>query len=91
MTVTTIEAELLHVEEAARYLAISRSRAYEMAASGEMPGLIRMGRSLRVSRRRLLQWIDEQANGGATPASAAPQEVGRDSDRTPTISPYHRR
>jgi excisionase family DNA binding protein len=60
MTVETIEPELLHIEEAARVLRIGRSRAYEMAAAGDMPGLIRLGRSLRVSRRRLLRWIDEQ-------------------------------
>ena len=50
--------ELLKVEEAAALLRISRAKAYEMAASGELPGVVRIGRSLRVSRRRLLAWLD---------------------------------
>jgi excisionase family DNA binding protein len=62
MSTGTIEPELLHIEEAARVLQIGRSRAYEMAAAGEMPGLIRLGRSLRVSKRALRQWIDAQAS-----------------------------
>lgn len=67
MTLETLEPELLHVEEAARLLRIGRTRAYEMTQSGEMPGLVRIGRSVRVSRRRLLAWIDEQtAPAGAT-------------------------
>lgn len=56
-----VEPELLTIEEAAQLLRIGRSRAYSMAASGDMPGLVRVGRSLRVVRRRLLSWIYEQA------------------------------
>lgn len=56
-----VEAELISVEQAAHLLSIGRSRAYAMAASGEMPGVVRLGRSLRVIRRRLIAWIDEQA------------------------------
>jgi excisionase family DNA binding protein len=65
MTVDTLEPELLHVDEAARLLRIGRTRAYEMTQSGEMPGLVRIGRSVRVSRRRLLAWIDEQSAANA--------------------------
>jgi excisionase family DNA binding protein len=61
VTVDAFEHEILTIEEAARILRVGRSRAYEMAASGEMPGVIRIGRSLRVSRRRLAIWIDDQA------------------------------
>ena len=68
MALETLEPELLHVEEAARLLHIGRTRAYEMTQSGEMPGLIRIGRSVRISRRRLLAWIDEQANPAAASA-----------------------
>lgn len=66
MATDTIEPELLRLEEAARVLRIGRSRAYEMAAAGTLPGLIRIGRSLRVSRRSLIRWIDEQTAGGAS-------------------------
>ncbi len=60
-TQTVVEAALLSIEEAARVLRISRSRAYELAQGGELPGLVRIGRSLRVSRRALDGWIDQQA------------------------------
>jgi excisionase family DNA binding protein len=56
-----IEPELLSIEEAAAVLRIGRSRAYAMAASGTLPGLVRIGRSLRVHRRRLLAWIDAES------------------------------
>jgi excisionase family DNA binding protein len=61
--------DMLTVEEAARVLRISRSRAYEAAATfqrteGEdgLP-VIRIGRSLRVPKRALLAWIDDQLGG----------------------------
>lgn len=56
-----VEPELLSIEEAAAVLRIGRSRAYAMAASGTLPGLVRIGRSLRVHRRRLLAWIEEES------------------------------
>lgn len=59
------EPELILVEEAARLLGIGRTRAYQMTATGQMPGVVRIGRSVRISRRRLLAWIDEQANPAA--------------------------
>ena len=42
------------VPEAAKLLGISRSLAYEAARSGELPGVIRIGRRVVVSRARLL-------------------------------------
>jgi len=57
-----VEPELLTIEETAHLLRVGRSTAYAMAASGEMPGLLRLGRSLRVVRRRLLAWVDQQAD-----------------------------
>ncbi len=63
MLTDAIERELLHVEEAARVMGISRAKAYELVAAGSMPGLVRLphSRSVRVSRRHLQAWIDEQA------------------------------
>jgi excisionase family DNA binding protein len=60
--VLTSEPALLTIEEAARLLNIGRTRAYEMAADGTMPGVIHIGRSVRVSRRRLDAWVDEQSD-----------------------------
>ncbi len=61
MTHTRIEPALLSVDEAAAFLGIGRSKAYELARSDELPGIVRVGRSLRVSRRRLEEWIERES------------------------------
>lgn len=50
----------ISVNEAAKLLAISRSLAYELCARGELP-VVRLGRRLVISRRRLLEMIDQDA------------------------------
>jgi len=54
---------LLRAAEVADVLGISRSKAYLMAASGQLPS-VRLGRSLRVPLDRLQQWIASQVTGG---------------------------
>jgi excisionase family DNA binding protein len=49
------EPRFLRVPEVARLLRINRGRAYSMAANGTLPGVIRLGRSIRVDRVRLLE------------------------------------
>ena len=51
--------EYLKVPEVAGVLRIARGRAYELVAEGEIPS-IRIGRSVRVSRRDLKRWLDER-------------------------------
>ncbi len=51
--------EYLKVPEVAEVLRIARSRAYELVGSGEIPS-IRIGRSVRVSRRELDRWLESQ-------------------------------
>lgn len=51
--------EYLKVPEVAQVLRIARSRAYELVGSGEIPS-VRIGRSLRVSRRELDQWLEDR-------------------------------
>jgi excisionase family DNA binding protein len=51
--------EWLKVPEVAEVLRIARSRAYELVADGEIPS-VRIGRSVRVSRRELERWLEEQ-------------------------------
>lgn len=58
---------LLRVPEAARMLGIARSLAYEMARDGRLPA-VRIGKAVRVPRRRLEAWIDEQADAGVVRA-----------------------
>ena len=58
------QPRFLTVPETARLLRINRGRAYLMAADGSLPGVVRLGRSIRVDRLRLLEELanarDEQ-------------------------------
>ncbi len=49
---------ILTIEEAAAFLRISRASGYRAARRGELPCL-RVGGLLRVSRDRLLQWLEQ--------------------------------
>ena len=53
------EPEYLKVPEVARMLRVARSRAYELVANGTIPA-VRIGRSVRVSRKELERWLDGQ-------------------------------
>lgn len=61
------DTRLLHMEEAAKMLGISRSQAYVLARSGDLPGAVRVGNSLRVSSRHLLAWIERHASMPGVP------------------------
>ena len=54
------EHEYLKVPEVAKVLRIARSRAYELVADGEIPA-VKIGRSVRVSRRELDRWLKSQS------------------------------
>jgi excisionase family DNA binding protein len=56
--------EYLKVAEVARIIRVARSGAYELVAEGENPS-IRIGRSVRVSRRELDRWLEEQRQPSA--------------------------
>ncbi len=56
--------ELLTANDLQRVLKVSRARAYELMASGELP-TVRIGRLRRVSARALDEWIDNQMTAGA--------------------------
>lgn len=51
--------EYLKVPEVAEMLRIARSRAYELVADEKIPS-VRIGRSVRVSRRELEKWLEER-------------------------------
>ncbi len=53
-----IVSDLMKVEEAAKYLKIGRTHCYELIRGGHLP-TVQLGRLIRVSRKRLDQWIDE--------------------------------
>jgi len=50
----------LTVPEVAAELKIARGRAYELVANGTIPGAVKIGRSVRVSRNELEHWLDKQ-------------------------------
>jgi len=55
---------LLKIEEAGNLLGFSRAKAYQMANSGELPGVLRIGRSVRVNAASLRAWV--HANSGTS-------------------------
>jgi len=59
------ERLLIRVDEAARMLSMGRAKTYAMAASGELPGVVRIGKSVRISAAVLRAWIERQSNGVA--------------------------
>lgn len=58
----TPQPVLLRVSEAAALLALSRSAAYELIRSGDLPH-VKLGRSIRIPQRALLAHIDRLTTG----------------------------
>lgn len=69
------------VEEACDRLGIGRTLGYELARRGELPGVIRLGRRLLVSRPALEQALDARTlrapTNSAAGSSPAALEEGR--------------
>jgi excisionase family DNA binding protein len=65
---TTPERLTVTVEEAARLLGISRQSAYQAARAGELPGVIRIGRRLLVSRAQIDRMLGISPENGFEPA-----------------------
>jgi excisionase family DNA binding protein len=55
------EVVLIPMAAAARLISVSRSRAYALAARGQLPGAIRLGGTWRVNRRTLEAWAARAA------------------------------
>jgi excisionase family DNA binding protein len=56
--------DVLNVEEAAEFLGFNPYTIREKARLGEIPGR-KIGREWRFSRRRLLEWIEEDSRTAA--------------------------
>ncbi len=54
---TDRDAAVIRVEDLAAMLDIGRRAAYEAVARGDVPGVIRIGRSIRVSRQAVDRWL----------------------------------
>ena len=50
---------LVSIPDAAAQLAISRSKAYQLVAAGELP-VLRIGRSARIRREDLEAWVQNK-------------------------------
>lgn len=64
---TSVDLEpsmLLRAEEAARMLGLGRSKVFQMLAAGELP-VVRIGRSVRIPRDELREWIKAKAQEDA--------------------------
>ena len=57
----TDERQTVNVEEAARILGIGRQTAYELAREGKLPGALRLGHRIVVSKRALDEFLDAKA------------------------------
>ncbi len=64
------EPILLRAEEGAALLNISRTKFFELMATNSLPGVVRIGRSVRISRAALERWVEEQ--------SGEPRGIGSD-------------
>lgn len=51
---------VLTIPEVAQLLRISRGAAYQLARRGELPGTVKLGRTLRVHRDTVLRWLESQ-------------------------------
>lgn len=58
METTAQGARLLRVDEAATLAGIGRNQFYAAVKAGAIPGVLRIGRSIRISRKKFLEWLD---------------------------------
>lgn len=56
---STEPSPIITVDELAVLLRIERKAAYAAIQRGEIPGVRRIGRSIRVSRDVVLKWLDD--------------------------------
>jgi excisionase family DNA binding protein len=55
------------IEDAARFLALGRSKTYELIAEGSLP-TVRIGRAVRIPTAALREWVDLRVRESAQPA-----------------------
>jgi excisionase family DNA binding protein len=77
---------LLTVADVARVLRVRPARAYQLVRAGLVPGLVRVGRQVRVDEAALRTWV--AAGGRALPAegcatTVATNDITRKANRQP--------
>ena len=66
------ERKTLTVVEAANILGISRNTAYELARQGKLPGALRLGRRVLVSRRALEAFLEGKGDADGAAGRSPP-------------------
>lgn len=56
-----MEKLLLKQSEVSEITGWCRTTVYDLIRRGEMPGVVRVGRSVRISAEALREWVREQA------------------------------
>lgn len=49
------------VKETAQYLGVSKELIYKLIKAGDFAPVLRVGRSIRIQKPKLMEWIDEQS------------------------------
>ncbi len=62
-TAETVLHDLLTPPEAARLLRVPLGWVYARTRLGTMPGMVRIGKYVRIRRAELLAWLAAQGNG----------------------------
>lgn len=52
-------ADIMTVDETAKFLRLNRKTLYNAIRKGELPGVRRLGRRFLISRETVLQWLRE--------------------------------
>ena len=65
-TQTNQERPTMSVMEAAEFIGVSAPTMYAITERADFTALIRLGRKKLILRSRLLEWLDAQAQAGAT-------------------------
>jgi excisionase family DNA binding protein len=80
--------QLLRPSDAAKLIAVSRSKLYALAQSGELPGVVRLpGGSVRILQSVLEAWLVEQASDGVQRAPAPLKVSALEADRVSNHTP----
>lgn len=53
-------SEWMTLKEMQKLLNIGATKAYELVSSGTIPGVIKIGRAIRINRRELDDWLKQQ-------------------------------
>jgi excisionase family DNA binding protein len=56
-TAPPAQGDVLTVDEAAAFLRVNRKTLYAAIQKGEVPGVVRIGKTIRLSRAALLDWF----------------------------------